>query len=206
MSSDWEGVDPATLPRSIDEARQLGIGRYFTGKPCKRGHVAMRLTSCNHCIECAKAHSAKWVESNRGKAAARCKRWRERHPEQVSAAKLEWREGNRDRHRALALAWRNENLGRARANTRKYQATLSMAMPPWADADAIVAIYDEAVRLERETGIDHHVDHIIPLNGKTVSGLHVAWNLEPKPRAVNRAKGGKFNDDGSPYVPKASAA
>jgi 5-methylcytosine-specific restriction endonuclease McrA len=50
--------------------------------------------------------------------------------------------------------------------------------PPWADRDAIARIYDEARCLTEATGIDHHVDHAIPLRGRLVSGLHVHTNLQ----------------------------
>lgn len=64
--------------------------------------------------------------------------------------------------------------------------------PPWANQDAIKAIYAEALRLTRETGIEHHVDHTIPLQGKLVSGLHVENNLQVLPWRENVMKRNHF--------------
>lgn len=50
------------------EAKQLGIKKYFTGKPCKQGHLAERSTSNGTCIECAIAKVTKWKKSNPDKA------------------------------------------------------------------------------------------------------------------------------------------
>jgi hypothetical protein len=66
---------------------------------------------------------------------------------------------------------------------RKRQAT-----PPWVDPKALQAIYDEARRISKETGIRHEVDHIWPLVHEDFSGLHVPWNLRVIPSPQNSAK------------------
>jgi hypothetical protein len=64
--------------------------------------------------------------------------------------------------------------------------------PPWADLRAIASIYADARRITRETGIEHHVDHIIPLGGREVTGLHVETNLRIVTRAENQRKWNRF--------------
>jgi len=62
---------------------------------------------------------------------------------------------------------------------------------PWADTRAIAAIYQEAARL-RASGARVHVDHVLPMLGKRVSGLHVAENLQIIQARENIRKGNKF--------------
>jgi uncharacterized protein YdaU (DUF1376 family) len=75
-----------------------------------------------------------------------------------------------------------ENARRA----RKLNAT-----PPWTtkeDRDAIAAVYAHAAMQTASTGVKHEVDHIVPLQGEKVCGLHVAWNLQVLTAERNRAK------------------
>ena len=64
-----------------------------------------------------------------------------------------------------------------------------LATPPWADRKAIREIYAECRMLNQEYGFAYyHVDHVIPIQGKYVSGLHVEGNLEIIEAKANLAK------------------
>lgn len=72
------------------------------------------------------------------------------------------------------------------------RAGLQRATPKWADRNAIKVVYDECAETTRRTGIPHEVDHIVPLKGKRVCGLHVHWNLRVITRAENSAKSNRY--------------
>jgi len=75
----------------------------------------------------------------------------------------------------------------------RYEA-LRLQTPPWADREKIAAVYRECKRLSRETGITHTVDHVLPLRGRTVSGLHVHENLQILTWRENFRKGARLAD------------
>ena len=80
-------------------------------------------------------------------------------------------------------------------NVQERRTALKYATPLWADHKAIDAVYTEARRLSAETGIKHDVDHIIPLQGKKVCGLHIPWNLRVITKAANVKKHASFGDE-----------
>lgn len=80
-----------------------------------------------------------------------------------------------------------------RMSIRDYISQRNLATPRWVNRDAIAAIYDKARWLTFETGIQHHVDHEIPLRNPSVSGLHVPANLRVITATENCSKGNKFN-------------
>lgn len=92
--------------------------------------------------------------------------------------------------------WELRNLDRCRAKyTRRRTAKLN-AIPPWltdTHKEQIDAVYSHARDCEMVSGEKYHVDHIIPLQGKNVCGLHVPWNLQVLPADLNIAKGNRFN-------------
>jgi len=76
--------------------------------------------------------------------------------------------------------------------SRNRKKHIRHATPPWADMDAIAAIYTKARQMTEETGIQYEVDHIIPLRGKNVCGLHIAENLQIITKYENASKHNKF--------------
>jgi hypothetical protein len=66
----------------------------------------------------------------------------------------------------------------------------------WANVEAIAALYARAALLTRTTGRSHVVDHIIPLKGRMVSGLHVENNLRIIERSENARKSNKWESLG----------
>ena len=121
----------------------------------------------------------RYAKSERGMAKSREKsnRWYHKEPERAREIHRQHYAKNRDR------------LIQKVVNRSK---RLRRSTPPWADLNAIAAIYAEARRLTAVTGIEHHVDHIIPLNGRNVCGLHIAANLRVVPAVINRSKYNKL--------------
>lgn len=74
---------------------------------------------------------------------------------------------------------------------KRRSATLQRT-PAWADHASIRAVYLEAARLSRTTGVPHHVDHLVPLQGARVCGLHVETNLQILPAKQNLSKGNRW--------------
>jgi len=66
--------------------------------------------------------------------------------------------------------------------------------PAWADPKKMLEYYKEAARLTQETGVRHEVDHIVPINGASVRGLHVQDNLRVITRSENRSKRNRMDE------------
>ncbi len=268
---------------SRKDARERGMKLYFTGKPCKRGHIDRRRVSGACCQKCERilgklkreknkdkitAYQKKYRKDNPEKVAARHKKYSDDHKEEMAAyQKLyyqankekmdaqqeKYREVNRERIAAYGKQYRKDNPEKVAAlmkrhyenhkeekaayakqynaghkeernahgrlyykankekeaaRGRRYRAAhpekgtekaawrklvLLQRTPPWVNRDKIKKLYAESQRLTDATGIQHSVDHIIPLNGKLISGLHVETNLQILTLAENSAKSNKWN-------------
>jgi len=106
---------------------------------------------------------------------------------------------NAEKYKALQKingpVWVAKNRDKCRARYYRYYAKKLHASPKWLTADMhkeIEAFYTEAVRKTEETNVKYHVDHIMPLQGKTSCGLHVPWNLQVIPASVNCSKSNKI--------------
>lgn len=155
------------------EAIEQGLMHYFTGKPCVNGHISRRYIS-KSCVECGK---------ERSKIAM--KKFRKNNPERNAEIKKLDYEKNKVKRLATLKKWRENNKSLIRFHSAKRKKHIKRATPPWADMDKIKQIY-----LGCPTG--HQVDHIIPLKGKIVSGLHVENNLQYLTPKENNEKKNKY--------------
>lgn len=113
----------------------------------------------------------------------------------VVAAKARFRAQNKEKCAAYEEAYRLRNLHKMAKKTSDRRAAELKAIPKWADHDAMRALYALAARKSRRSGMDHHVDHIVPLRSKLVCGLHVHTNLQVLSGAENCRKNNKFWPD-----------
>lgn len=78
---------------------------------------------------------------------------------------------------------------------RRRLMRVRMATPPWVDFAAIAELILERNRINRLTGVAHHIDHIVPLAGKHVCGLHVHHNMRIITATANLKKSAKFYEN-----------
>ena len=114
-----------------------------------------------------------------------CKRTYGAHAEKHKAMKLAWKRANPERRQELGREWRAKNPDKTRAGTANYRERLKRATPPWVNEDEL-----KRIRANRPDG--HHVDHIVPLAGRNISGLNVPWNLQYLPAQESWEKGNRF--------------
>lgn len=89
----------------------------------------------------------------------------------------------RGNNKQVRLA-KTKDLPKKYYNEKQYLKR-ALATPKWIDIESIANFY-------KQTPKGYHVDHIIPLNGKNVSGLHVLWNLQYLPAKDNMKKGNRL--------------
>ena len=130
-----------------------------------------------------------WYERNKELAKERAKAWALANPEKRQAIHTKNRQKDLLNHNARNREWFANNKDKRAAYEGKRRAMQLQRTPLWdPEASLITAKYQLAAMLSRETGIIHHVDHIIPLQGRKVSGLHVFTNLRVIPGSDNVKK------------------
>lgn len=190
-------MDLANIPKSRAEAKEIGATHYFTGKPCKHGHLAPRVVK-GTCVECRKIEWTKENERRKQlpKSEAAKEAGRRYYEKNKEVVKRRAKTRSLDKQRESKRKWIKENKDRRRIYTNMRRRRLREATPKWLtakDIQEIKSIYEKSARWTKETGVRYVVDHVIPLQSPHVCGLHVPENLQVIPHAVNVAKGSKFN-------------
>jgi len=185
-------------PADRATAKATGAKYYYTGKPCTRGHIALRKTK-GVCVECMKED---WALDN-------VKRGQKPKSEASKEAGKRYYEKNKDVVKARANARppeerRKHRNKHKRENPEIYKALVSVrkrrhrnATPKWITQEqklAIRQLYLQAMKLTKLTGERYVVDHIVPLISDEVCGLHVPWNLRVITQEENLRKSNKLLD------------
>ena len=103
-----------------------------------------------------------------------------------------WAKANSKKIKKYNREYSKANPGKANARSAKRHAAKLHATPHWADAELISGIYQACAAITANTGVPHHVDHEIPLQGKLVCGLHHECNLQIITAAENCSKNNSF--------------
>jgi 5-methylcytosine-specific restriction endonuclease McrA len=122
-----------------------------------------------------------WYERNKELAKDRARQWALANPEKRHAIHRKNREANLEKHNAYNRKWFAANPDKRAALEAKRRSAQLQRTPPWLTAEHLTQIadfYTMAKMFQMYTGETYHVDHIEPLQGDNVSGLHVPWNLQ----------------------------
>ena len=165
-----------SLLSSRKKALEAKEPKYNSGTDCSKGHVSPdRYTSNGKCVACSLSVRTS-VQSRENIRKYDAKRYQE----------------NKEKIKQRVTIYRANHPEKKACRSAKERATRLQRTPKWADLRKIAGFYKESKRLYLETGIIHHVDHIIPLCGKIVSGLHVENNLRVIPASENLKKSNTF--------------
>jgi hypothetical protein len=173
---------------SRKEAKEKGLTRYFTGKPCKYGHISERLTSDGVCVACEREHR----QENKEQLKEYYREWKQENRERLKEYKRKWYLENAQKEKERKRRWRQENADKKNATSAKRRAAKLQRTPAWANQEEITIWYEVAEVLSR-SGVKFHVDHVVPLQGKIVSGLHVSENMQVLPASLNISKHNQWN-------------
>lgn len=148
-----------------------------------------------------------YYQKNREERIKKQREWQAANGERVK--EINKRSRQSPRHREWEENYRKENADLIKEIRQRYyqknkykfyhwaalrRKQIRKQTPQWANLEAIKHVYKTRQEIEAKTGTPHHVDHIIPLRGDYISGLHVADNLQVIPATKNLQKGNKWKE------------
>ena len=178
-------IDFATYTKACSTCKEVkGAEKFSRDKRSKDGLV-------RECKSCVKVYATAYRDANRAELAA----W------QVTFRASPEGKAKRAAYAATPAAkasyakYVKANAGKFRAKQAKRRAAQIERTPDWLtndELDYMKSIYAIAVEAQKIEGEEKHVDHLVPLRGEDVSGLHVPWNLVLLPAIDNIKKSNKF--------------
>lgn len=151
---------------------------FSRAKTCKDGYR-------NYCKQCQSLKKKEWYESNKEHVLLKTAIWAQNNREKSRKIKKKWALDNPEYGVEYKKQYLQLNRDKINAHTACRRKRVQRNTPSWVSMKEIRDFY-----LQCPKGF--HVDHIVPLNGKLVSGLHVLGNLQYLPASENMSKGNRI--------------
>jgi len=139
-------------------------------------------------IDKVKATRRQQYERTKNERAAYVKNWMRDNKQK----RLAWRLRNKEKLRSQFREWSERNKSKLVAKKARRRSAKLCATPSWVKAEDFLYIYKECREMTKSTGVEYQVDHIVPLQGENVCGLHVPWNLQILSKIENVRKKNKL--------------
>jgi hypothetical protein len=143
--------------------------------------------------EILKERKKKYYKDNKVELNKKAKKYYQRDKVAIKKKAVKWNRENKERRKEICSKYTKNNSHKANAMTADRRAKLHNATPEWSESKKITLLYKKAKWLEALTGMKYHVDHVIPLKGKEVCGLHVWANLQILEASINIKKSNKVD-------------
>jgi len=192
------------LPKTRSEAINLNSTHYFTGKPCKNGHVDKRRTAKGVCLSCSKDFAKKKRGENPELMRERCRKWAESNRDKSRESSKNWRDNNKDKYKQSQRQWEEKN-----GEKRRLMASHRRAMIAKAGGTYSIEQIHEMLGVQGYVCADshcgkslddgYHIDHIIPL---CKGGSNYISNIQCLCQGCNTSKGGKMPSEWEEYKAK----
>ena len=178
-------------PKTRKEALASGCKRYYTGAACAHGHVTFRRAKTGECLECRAEQLVKWRKENPAKVKKHNNTQYENHAEKLITRSRKFYTEHAEKLRAKKQEYQRNNLHIYAKIKAKRRAAQLKRTPAWLTPDdfwLMEQAYELAALRTKMFDFPWHVDHIVPLQGKLVSGLHIPVNLQVIPGVENLRK------------------
>ena len=147
------------------------------------------------CKKCVSEYNCAYRKENKERIAASKKAWSLKYKEKKAESDRQYAQKNPEARKIARKKWAVANKGLINSYTKKRRADQLNRTPSWLtdiDFERMQNEYKLAAILTKLNGEPWHVDHIIPLQGKLVSGLHVPSNLRVMRGIDNVSKGNSY--------------
>lgn len=205
------------------DAVEAGLRFYFTGKPCKHGHIDQRY-SCvgGGCVRCISIRTKQWIADNeerydavsreyrrrpevRAAQKERSARWHNENKEKANEMARQWQIDNPEKVAERNKKWRDANPEHGRAMSSRRRAKIRSAGGTYDHHDVreLLIMQEHRCKTCDKCLIENQydIDHIVPLSR---GGTNWPDNLQILCRYCNRSKGSKLPEDWNPPKPQSA--